>query len=393
MGIDGNMSAGLCLSVLLTSFVAGQIGPLIETHELSIKLNSGTALSILEVINLGEIRDPLLDPRIPQAKYLSLKSLLDPTAGAFVKVPSLPVFKEAMKKLGVQKNGQLVVVYDCKGMKAAAMAWWLLRAFGHTNVQVLNGGLPKWIREGFMLSQGPMLGLLDPSSENDLMYQYVLDAGRFWSSADLKAYETQQWLTAQVVDVRPRNEFDQRNVRGSINLPSDIICRADGSLRSAIELRAIFEGYRVVLTPNIQTAAVSVNGVEAAEALLALAAVDKNNCVLVNGGWQAFAAEKPVSPVVLRQGNQCESTCAETCAESGTLDCASSCVRRCLSEPCAPTCAALCDSETTCLEQCVNSFCVSSPSAFPYLILPLLLFLVFCLLERPATLPKLPPFP
>ena len=386
MGIDGNMSARLYLSVLLASFVAGQVGPLIETHELSLKLTSGAAFTVLEVINLGETRDPALDPRIPQAKYLSLKSLTNPAAGTLVKTPTLAVFKDVMKKLGVQKSAQLVVVYDSKGMKAAAMVWWLLRAFGHPNVQVLNGGLPKWIREGFMVSQGAIPSLLDPVRENDLLYQYVLNAGRFWSSADLKAYEAQQWVTAQVIDVRPRSEFDQRNVRGSINLPSDIICRADGSLRSAIELRAIFEGYRVVLAPNIQTAAVSVNGVEAAEALLALAAVDKVNSVLVNGGWQAFAAEQPVTPVVLRQGSLCEDTCAETCTEE---DCAASCVRQCLSEPCLPTCTSLCGSASACLDHCVHSFCVSAPSALPYLALPFLLLVLLCLLKRPAPHPKL----
>jgi thiosulfate/3-mercaptopyruvate sulfurtransferase len=375
------MSNGLCLLILLGCF--GANGQLIETHELSIKQNSGAAITIIEIINLGETRDPALDSRIPQAKYLSLKSLLDPAVGPLVMVPTLSVFKEAMKKLGIKKDGQLVVVYDCKGMKAAAMAWWLLRAFGHTNVQVLNGGLPKWIREGFMSAIGPLPALLDPIRENDLLYQYVYDAGRFWSIADLKAYDAQQWLTAQVVDVRPRSEFDQRNVRSSINVPSDIICRADGSLRSAIELRAIFEGYRVALAPGIKTAAVSANGVEAAEALLALAAVGKENCVLVNGGWQAYVAQQPATPTVLRQEDLCEQTCADTCLDRE--ECA--CDRRCTADLCYSRCTSVCGAASSCIDDCLHSFCASDYSLLScVLVCSLLLLFIVLLTKLPTSL-------
>ena len=45
-------------------------------------------------------------------------------------------------------DGNLIVVYDGAGIYSAPRAWWMLRAMGHEDVVVLDGGLPKWRREG-----------------------------------------------------------------------------------------------------------------------------------------------------------------------------------------------------------------------------------------------------
>jgi thiosulfate/3-mercaptopyruvate sulfurtransferase len=47
------------------------------------------------------------------------------------------------------------VIYDDKnGANAAARFWWMLRAVGHTNVQVLNGGLQFAENQNYPLSSG-----------------------------------------------------------------------------------------------------------------------------------------------------------------------------------------------------------------------------------------------
>jgi len=40
------------------------------------------------------------------------------------------------------------VFYDQKGLASAARGWWLMGLFGHDQAAVLDGGLPKWLREG-----------------------------------------------------------------------------------------------------------------------------------------------------------------------------------------------------------------------------------------------------
>ncbi|MDZ7650742.1 MAG: rhodanese-like domain-containing protein [Cytophagales bacterium] len=48
-----------------------------------------------------------------------------------------------------------VVIYDDKqGGNAAARFWWMLKAVGHNNVQVLNGGLQSAKAAGYPMSSG-----------------------------------------------------------------------------------------------------------------------------------------------------------------------------------------------------------------------------------------------
>src|SRR6202011_6365290 len=41
-----------------------------------------------------------------------------------------------------------VGVSDGAGLSSAGRAWWMLRLFGHHDVAILDGGLPKWKAEG-----------------------------------------------------------------------------------------------------------------------------------------------------------------------------------------------------------------------------------------------------
>ena len=62
-------------------------------------------------------------------------------------VPTPGRFAKLMGALGVG-NDSRVVFYDQKGLASAARGWWLMGLFGHDNAAVLDGGLPKWVKEG-----------------------------------------------------------------------------------------------------------------------------------------------------------------------------------------------------------------------------------------------------
>src|SRR5258708_6222840 len=62
-------------------------------------------------------------------------------------LPTPEAFAAAMSGLGIGDDHR-VIVYDSAGLMSAARIWWMLRVFGHTNVAILNGGLPKWLAEG-----------------------------------------------------------------------------------------------------------------------------------------------------------------------------------------------------------------------------------------------------
>ena len=58
-----------------------------------------------------------------------------------------------MGALGVA-NDSFVVFYDQKGLASASRGWWMMGLFGHDQAAVLDGGLPKWLREGRPVESG-----------------------------------------------------------------------------------------------------------------------------------------------------------------------------------------------------------------------------------------------
>jgi len=64
----------------------------------------------------------------------------DPARGGRHPLPGLSMFSEALGRLGVTPDAEVVVYDDAGGAKAAARAWWMLRAVGHERVFVLDGG-------------------------------------------------------------------------------------------------------------------------------------------------------------------------------------------------------------------------------------------------------------
>ncbi len=62
----------------------------------------------------------------------------------------LPSVEEVVKKFsswGIDQSVQ-VAVYDDTGGAHAARLWWMLRWLGHDAVAVMDGGWPRWIKEG-----------------------------------------------------------------------------------------------------------------------------------------------------------------------------------------------------------------------------------------------------
>ena len=56
--------------------------------------------------------------------------------------------RQAAGRASASATPRRVVFYDQKGLASAARGWWLMGLFGHDNAAVLDGGLPKWLREG-----------------------------------------------------------------------------------------------------------------------------------------------------------------------------------------------------------------------------------------------------
>jgi thiosulfate/3-mercaptopyruvate sulfurtransferase len=91
---------------------------------------------------------------IPGAVFFDIDEIADASSELPHMLPPPEKFSSRVRKLGLG-DGVRVVVYDQRGIFSAPRVWWTFRYFGHEDVAVLDGGLPKWLAEGRPVEDGP----------------------------------------------------------------------------------------------------------------------------------------------------------------------------------------------------------------------------------------------
>jgi thiosulfate/3-mercaptopyruvate sulfurtransferase len=178
---------------------------------------------------------------IPKALSIPADSVNDPSAhvdGARLLDDKLA---ELFGSRGIDKNTH-VVLYDDKGGFHAARLFWMLEYFGQRKVGILNGGIQKWTADGHKLSH-------DTVTARTAQFTPTL-MDRRAASAD--------WLLDRrddpnvvVIDVRPASLFQKGHIPWARNIPWAMNLAADGTMKSADELRAHFASHGVTPDKNI----------------------------------------------------------------------------------------------------------------------------------------------
>ena len=119
--------------------------------------------------------------RIPGARFFDLDDT-DDTSGLPHMLPSTEHFAQCMSSLGV-RTGDHVICYDGKGIFSAPRLWWMLRANGHPEASVLDGGLPAWVAEGHPVDQSPPPPPLEGKPSE---FAATLQPGAVWSMAQIQ---------------------------------------------------------------------------------------------------------------------------------------------------------------------------------------------------------------
>ncbi|MEL6210386.1 MAG: 3-mercaptopyruvate sulfurtransferase [Pseudomonadota bacterium] len=235
--------------------------------------------------------DEGLDPRreyqaahIPGARFFDIDAIADPKAALPHMLPPVEMFVSRIRAMGIG-DGHRVVVYDQKGLFSAARVWWTFRVFGHTDVVVLDGGLPKWISEGRAVEDMPP----DP---RDRHFTARRDASLV---RDVTQVALQVKLgEEQIVDARspgrfageepePRPGMRSGHIPGSVNVHYRSLLNANNTMKAPSELRALFETAGVDLSRPVITTCGS--GVTAAILTLALAEMGHGRNALYDGSW------------------------------------------------------------------------------------------------------------
>jgi len=101
------------------------------------------------------LTDPLAGRRayeaghVPGAVFVDLHDDLADVSrgGGRHPLPTTAAFAHLLGRLGID-TATTVVAYDAAGGTFAARLWWMLRAVGHRDVAVLDGGFPAWVAAG-----------------------------------------------------------------------------------------------------------------------------------------------------------------------------------------------------------------------------------------------------
>jgi Rhodanese-related sulfurtransferase len=82
---------------------------------------------------------------IPGAVLINWRDFLDDNSRDFASPGKL---SKVLGNAGIN-NDDLIVLYSEMNNRYAFYVYWILKAYGHSNLAILNGGIYKWLKEGY----------------------------------------------------------------------------------------------------------------------------------------------------------------------------------------------------------------------------------------------------
>ena len=208
-------------------------------------------------------------------------------------LPDPAAFCAILGAAGVTR-GKQVVAYDAQDGTNAARLWWMLRWLGHDAVAVLDGGWPKWVREG----RPGTAEVPHPSPA-----AFSCDARGAWVDAKfvLSHLDAAGML---LIDARSAERFrgEAEPIDPVAGRIPGAVCRyfkhnldAAGCFRPPSELRAEFEAL-LGRHPPAEAVHSCGSGVSACHNLLAMEVAGLSGSRLYPGSWSEWCAD-PARPI------------------------------------------------------------------------------------------------
>lgn len=226
-----------------------------------------------------------LEGHVPGAIFFDINDVAEPEGPKEHTFPSTAVFSSRVGALGID-NSHHVIVYDhLGGTCAAARVWFMLRAFGHDRVSILNGGRTKWTAEGRPMNSA--LPRIAPAEFRPLVSPRLKTKGEMRANIDAPRFQT---LDArgqgrfEGTEPEPRPGLRSGHIPGSMSLPFLQLIDADTKVWKPVEwIRQRFAAAGVDLSRPLTTTCGS--GVSACALAFGAHLIGKTDVALYDGSW------------------------------------------------------------------------------------------------------------
>lgn len=234
---------------------------------------------------------------IPGARMFDIDAISDQDTTLPHMLPAVGRFERMLGELGVSTDST-VVFYDQKGLFSSARAWWMMGVFGSENARILEGGLPRWLKDGRPTASGEV----EPATKGEFRADFR--AVRVRGIGDMLANVTSH--NDLVVDVRagprfraevaePRPGMRSGHIPGAVNLPFTELFGADGMMLPPAELRSRLAAVGVDGSRPVVTSCGS--GVTATIVTLAMVVAGLPPGAVYDGSWTEWGgrADTPIA--------------------------------------------------------------------------------------------------
>lgn len=275
-------------------FVDSRIGLDHSAYKLK---NSNPSLKIIDSSAGGQdALKAFKEKAIPTSRFINvIEDLKDPNGRFPNTFPQPNTVKDVLQSIGIEKDDH-IVLYSQEGKTAGATrSFFILNSYGF-NVKLLNGGLFKYIAEGYPTEKGKIYtgestkisGLADPSDSLITM-------------SEIQEFEKGN-SDFQLIDLRPTEDFNgeseeniegcrEGRVEGAINIHTSEILNEDFTFKTEKELGDLIDKHN--LDPKKHTVVMCRTGVAASVGFAAIHSVSSipfEKVQLYDGGWSEYGS-------------------------------------------------------------------------------------------------------